>query len=453
MFENYNPENGLLLASYECSKESYVLSKINLSYSASNDLKNISINDRSAALKKLSSSIRKKQDYFAMLITITMGKPITHARLEVEKCCDAMDHYANYAPDFLKLECKASSYHKSWQLLQPLGVVFTVMPWNYPLWQVIRVLAPNFMLGNSLVLAHAPNVYAVGSALQSIIDTSDFPKGMLTNILPDYNFYRAIIQHDNISGLAFTGSDRVGGMLASYAAEALKPTTLECGGSDPYIVLEDADIVNAAKVIAKMRFNNSGQVCISAKRVIVLDKVYDDFIDLIKLETKKYQYGSPQIKDTIMGPIARADIRENVHNQVLDAKQRGAICLAGGEIPDTQGYYYPASVLIDVNDDMRVFKEEVFGPVLSIIKVKDEKEALKLSNNHVYGLGAAVFTRDQEKGLEFAKNIKCGTCAINSGISSDFSLPFGGVGRSGFGRELGLEGLKAFANIKSIVSS
>lgn len=442
----FNPANSLQLANYSYMNQSEVYDKLKLNQLANQIWQNTSVQDRSKALLNFAKLLEERKHYFATLITVSMGKPITNAIKEVEKCCMAIRYYAEHGPIMLEPKSLASSC----QILQPLGTILAVMPWNYPLWQVVRVLAPNFILGNSIALCHSPNVFVVAKALESLVAQSDLPSCLLISLLQEYKYCQQLIASDYIKGLAFTGSDNVGAMLAGYAGSALKPSTVECGGSDPYLVLADADFDLAAETIVAMRMNNSGQVCVSAKRIIVVESAYQSMVDLIYDKMSNIKCGDPMQSSTCFGPLARDDIRQEVHAQVLASVSEGARCVLGGKLPCGSGYYYPPTMLIDVTPEMTVFKQEVFGPVMTLIRANCTQHAIELANEHKYGLGAAVFTQDHSLANKIALSLNAGICAINRGISSDPSLPFGGVGRSGYGRELGVEGVTAFANIKIV---
>lgn len=448
MFISVNPHNAVELTRWQPDSFNILHEKITRANAAFKLWQEVSLAERAKLIIKLADIIEQNQHYWAALITATMGKPITFALKEVVKSASVLRHFAN--PELLAVKKINSSYADTYEILQPLGVIYAVMPWNYPIWQVIRVLAPNLLLGNAMALAHAPNVHIVALALEQALVTAGFPRGMLVALRPEHQHSKDILAMPAIKGLAFTGSDKVGAILAGYAGSALKPATLECGGSDPYLVLADADLPAAAKIILAMRLNNSGQVCISAKRIIIVQEVYEEFLAIIKSLMQAVEYSDPMQPETTFGPLARADIREAVHKQVIDSIALGADCLLGGEMPSTRGFYYPATLLTDVTPEMPVFFEEVFGPVMCLIRADSDQHAIKLANQHKYGLGAAVFSEDSNKADNIAKKLNVGTCMINAGVSSDPCLPFGGIGRSGFGRELGSDGLRAFANIKII---
>ena len=448
MQQSFNPANGQLICEWPLDAWAQILGSINASEAAFQTWSALTVQERCRLLNNLADELEQAASSLAKLIASTMGKPVTAAHAEITKSALAIRYFAR--AELLEPKSLTSSYDHAYEVLQPLGVIFTVMPWNYPVWQIVRVLAPNFLLGNAMLLAHAPNVHAVGLYLAKIIANAGLPAALLTPVRPDYIDYQKIIEHPQIKGLAFTGSDKIGAKLAGYAGAALKPATLECGGSDPYLVLADANLEHAANKIVAMRMNNSGQVCVSAKRVIVHAKVYEQFVALCEQLIKEIAFGDPADPATLYGPLARLDIQQKVQQQVQASIAQGANCRLGGCLPNQPGYYYMATLLTEVTPEMTVFKEEVFGPVMAIIKAESDAEAIKLANQHEYGLGAAIFTQNLAYGQELAQQIKSGICMINTGVSSDPALPFGGVGRSGFGRELGLEGLRAFANIKII---
>lgn len=448
MLASKNPHNEVNLAVWDYDDLMELTHKINSANAAQSLWASKTAEKRCELIIKLAELIDQHEYYWAMLITVTMGKPISAALKEIAKSTSALRYFAK--SELLSKKKIESSFSDTYEILQPLGVVYAVMPWNYPVWQVIRVLAPNLLLGNAIVLAHSPNVHVIALALEQVVVDAGLPKGLLTAVRPEYKHSEEILHMPAIKGLAFTGSDRVGAILAGYAGSALKPSTLECGGSDPYIVLSDADLPKAAETIKAMRLNNAGQVCISAKRVIVIQDIYDKFIKLIYDQMEPVKYADPMNLETVLGPLARDDIRDRVHALVQSSISLGAKCLLGGTIPKTKGFYYPATLLIDVTSEMPVFQEEVFGPVMCLIKAENEEHAIALANQNKYGLGGAVFSENLANAEAIAKKLNVGTCMINRGVSSDPSLPFGGLGRSGFGRELGRYGIKAFANVKIV---
>ncbi len=380
-----------------------------------------------------------------------MGKPILASTAEIEKCQLACNFYAENAEKFLAPRSVVTNKTKSFVVYRPLGIIFAIMPWNYPFWQVFRCAAPNLMAGNAMLLRHSPNSTGAGLAIEELCREAGLPQNLFRTLVIDNETAAQVIKHHQIKGVTLTGSPRAGAIVGSTAASALKKVVLELGGSDPYIVLKDADLAKAAKICVASRLNNSGQVCIAAKRIIVVNSVREQFEKLVLDELKNYHMGDPMDNSYNLGPLARADLRETVHRQVQDCISKGATLLMGGKIPSNPGFYYPPTVLKDIGPNMAAMKEEIFGPVIALINAKDEDEAIHIANDSDYGLAAAVFTENIQRGEEIATNkIHAGTCAVNDLVSSDPRLPFGGIKNSGFGRELGEEGIREFTNVKTV---
>jgi len=403
-------------------------------------------------MQRVALLLRQNLATYANLMTTEMGKPITQALAEIEKCAKLCDYYTFVAKEFFQPELIQTGYKKSYRTLEPIGIVFAIMPWNYPFWQVMRFAVPNILLGNAGLLKHSPNTTGSGLAIQELFLQAGFPQDLFQSVVIDVALAPFIINHPKVSGVTLTGSYQAGQAVASEAGKVVKKVVLELGGSDPYLILHDADLSLAAEQCVMSRLNNCGQVCIAAKRMIVVKAVKDKFIELVMQKAKQYKIGDPLDPKTNLGPMARSDLRDKLALQVEKVIQEGATCLLGGKPEKTQGYYFPATVLTDIKPDSSVFTEELFGPVICIIEAKDEAEAIFLANNTDYGLAAGVFTQDRERGEQIAvKKLKAGTTAVNSLVSSDPRLPFGGTKKSGYGRELSREGLHEFANIKTII--
>ncbi len=446
-----NPTTGQILDTWSWMTSSEIEAILDLAQSTFQAHRLDAMRQRSQWLMCLADDFDAHLDAWATLITTTMGKPIELSKREVSKCADACRHFASsgvalLAPQIVETHLKKSSVHHL-----PLGPILAIMPWNYPLWQVIRLLAPNIMLGNTFVLAHAPIVTAVGIRLQQTFERLGCPVGLFQVIWTSHEDMATIIQDRRIAGVSFTGSDRVGGTVAALAGKALKPTVIECGGSDPYVVLADADVAHAASVCVAMRLTNSGQVCISAKRIIVDRSIHQDFLDAVVAQVAQYTMGDPMSPLTQLGPMARCDLRAYVHQQVQQSVRDGACCVQGGVMPQGEGFYYPATILTGVQSGMAAFNEEVFGPVVALIEASDEAHAIDLANDSMYGLGAAIFTQDVARAERLAiEQLQAGCCMVNGGVSSDVRLPFGGIKQSGYGRELGMPSVQSFANVKTI---
>jgi succinate-semialdehyde dehydrogenase/glutarate-semialdehyde dehydrogenase len=405
---------------------------------------------RAACLHAVASRLRAQTQDLAELITQEMGKPIKAARSEIEKCAWVCEYFADHAAAMLGEEPIKTEAADSHVCFEPLGVILAVMPWNFPFWQLFRFAAPALMAGNACVLKHASNVSGCALAIERLFREADAPGNLLRTLLIGSDQVEDVIWNEKIRGITLTGSTAAGREIAATAGRALKKTVLELGGSDPYIVLADADVQHAAQACAASRLINGGQSCIAAKRFIIIDVVYDNFARQFVERMRQARMGDPSHDDTELGPLARPDLREALHKQVTSSLEQGASCLLGGELPQGPGNFYPATVLGEVNPGMPVFDEETFGPVAALIRATDTDDAIRLANMSPYGLGSAVFTRDIKQGQDVAKQLEAGFVAINDFVRSDPRLPFGGVKDSGYGRELGPYGIKEFVNIKTV---
>jgi succinate-semialdehyde dehydrogenase/glutarate-semialdehyde dehydrogenase len=407
--------------------------------------------ERARALKAVAESLREDRDEYARLITQEMGKPIKQARAEVEKCARGLDYFAEHAESMLSPIEVETEARKSYVAFQPLGVLLAIMPWNFPFWQVVRFAAPAIAAGNVVVLKPAPNTPMCALALQEAFDTagSDFP--LLHTIFAEVELIPEIIRHPAIAGVTFTGSTRAGREVAKIAGESLKKCVLELGGSDPAVILPDANLDTAIPQCIQGRYQNSGQSCIAIKRFIVDTLVYEEFLERFTEQSRILLMGDPMDEEVDIGPLARADLRENLHRQVEESVQMGAVVHLGGKIPEGKGYFYPPTVLTNILPEMPVWKEETFGPIAPIYPVNSRYEAVQVANASSYGLGAEVFTENLRLGEELAHlRLEAGNCFVNHFVFSDPRLPFGGVKNSGFGRELGIFGIREFVNIKTV---
>ena len=446
-----NPATEEQLASYPLLKIGQVYDLIEAADVSYQTWRRTDFSMRRQLMRSLAILLRQKQGDYAKLMACEMGKPITAGRAEIEKCAWVCEHYADNAELYLTPKLIKTENKKNIINYQPLGVVFAIMPWNFPFWQVFRFAAPTIMAGNVAILKHAPISSGTGNAIAELFLDAGFPAHVFQHFILSNEMAASVIAHEKIIGITFTGSEQAGRIVAATAARYLKKSVLELGGNDPYLVLSDADLAHAAHCIVTSRLNNSGQVCIAAKRIIVVEDVADALIDKIVGLVSKYQMGDPLDPTTTLGPLARKDLRSTLHQQVLKSKAQGAIILLGGELPLRPGYYYPPTILTDVHPGMPAFDDELFGPVLSIIRAQDEEHAIRLANQSRYGLGAAVFTRDLARGERIAtQDIEAGSCFVNDLVTSDPRIPFGGIKCSGFGRELSQEGILAFMNIKTI---
>lgn len=411
----------------------------------------IDIHERAASLMRMAAELRQRKEELAIIITSEMGKVITESLAEVEKCALVCEYYAQQGASFLTNKYIETDASQSYVTYQPLGIVLAIMPWNFPFWQVFRCAAPAIMAGNGVVLKHASNVSGCALAIEEVINSADIPQGLFKTLLLSSKKVEKLISDKRIKAISLTGSTATGKEVALQAAQYFKKCVLELGGSDPYIVLADADIEQAVDACVKGRIINAGQSCIAAKRFIVEEAIYPQFEELFVDKINSYVMGDPLDSASQYGPLARFNLREDMMRQVANSISKGAHLLTGGILPEMTGAYYPATVLSNVMPGMPAYSEEIFGPVASIIKAKDINEAIKLANDTTFGLGAAIFTGDVERARTIAeKKLEAGCCFINDYVRSDPRLPFGGTKDSGMGRELSLYGLLEFVNIKTI---
>ncbi len=409
--------------------------------------------DRSAPLRVFAKILRERSDRYSRLITLEMGKPITQALAEIEKCALNCEFYADHAAEFLRDEPVATNARESYVAFEPLGVVLAVMPWNYPFWQVVRFLAPAFMAGNAAVLKHASNVPQCALALEEAVRDAGFPAGLLRTLLVPGAAIEPLIADDRIRAITLTGSTATGSRLAELAGRAVKKAVLELGGSDPFIVLRDADLQGAADTAARARFQNTGQSCIAAKRFLAEAPIAADFERRFADAIRALRVGDPIDPATQVGPLARADLRDALEQQVAESVRMGARVVVGGKRragPGGKGWFYEPTLLADVTEDMPVLKDETFGPVAALLSVRDADEAVRVANSSPYGLGAALWSRNEAAAKALARRIESGSVFINGMVASDPRLPFGGVKKSGYGRELSSFGIREFVNIQTI---
>jgi len=447
-----NPTTGETLKEYDQMPPQDIRSAIQNSHQAFLAWKKTSFAERADCLRHAVGTLRSRAGDYARLMAMEMGKPIRDGKAEAEKCAWACDYFADNGELFLLPENVATDAGKSYVAFVPLGVILAVMPWNYPLWQVFRCAAPALMAGNVVLLKHASNVPGCALAIEEIFREAGFPAHVLTTLLVGSSQVDAIIENPLVKGVSLTGSVAAGRAVARKAGEMLKKTVLELGGSDPYIVLADADLETAATVCATARLTNCGQSCIAAKRFIVVQSLKESFEKVLVQKMSTARMGDPMQDDTTIGPLARHDLRDHLHQQVTKSIEMGARCLLGGEIPEGKGAFYPPTVLTDVTKGMPLCDEESFGPVAVIIPAKDEEAAISMANDSEFGLGAALFTSNAARGEHIAEQeLEAGLCFVNSQVKSDPRLPFGGVKDSGYGRELSKFGIREFVNIKTVV--
>ncbi len=451
MIQSINPATGKVLQQYEELQPHAINQKITQGHQAWLDWRRTSYAHRAALMHQAAKLLRVQSDKLANLMANEMGKPLKEGIGEIEKCADTCDYYAENAAQFLQDESIMTDASESYVHFEPLGMVLAIMPWNFPFWQVFRFLAPALMAGNAGLLKHASNVPGCALAIERVLLEAGFPLHVFQTLLIGSKAITKVIEHPHVKAVTLTGSTPAGREVAATAGKNLKKTVLELGGSDPYIILEDADLAEAAKLCAKSRLINNGQSCIAAKRFIVVEEVYEQFEKLFVAEMAKAVMGNPLNSDTTLGPMARHDLRDEVHAQVEKSIGYGAKLLLGGKLPDCEGAYYPATVLADVAKGQPAYDEEIFGPVAALIKVKDEAEAIQVANDTVFGLGAAVFTQNKARGKRIAATeLEAGCCFVNTLVRSDPRLPFGGIKESGYGRELSHFGIKEFVNVKTV---
>jgi len=450
--ESINPATGEKLDTYPEMSRTAVDDIIGKTHEAFLTWRQMSFEQRGQCLHVAAGILRTRVETWARLMAREMGKPLRDGIAEAQKCALCCEYFADNAAQLLAREPVKTDASTSFVTFNPLGVVLAVMPWNFPFWQVFRFAAPALMAGNAAVLKHASNVPGCALAIEQILREAGVPEGLFRTLLIGNAQVDQVIEHPLVRAVSLTGSGPAGRAVARKAGEMLKKTVLELGGSDPYLVLEDADLDLAAGVCTKGRLVNGGQSCIAAKRFIVVEPVRRAFEQRFVQKMKEARQGDPLSMDTEIGPLARHDLRETLHRQVEQSVQRGAQCLLGGEIPPGPGAYYPPTVLTNVAKGMPAYQEELFGPVAAVIPVRDEAQAIAVANDSQFGLGAAVITRDRVRGERIAAEaIEAGCVFVNDSVRSDVRLPFGGVKDSGYGRELSGYGIREFVNIKTVL--
>jgi succinate-semialdehyde dehydrogenase/glutarate-semialdehyde dehydrogenase len=446
-----NPATGEQLESYDEMNERDIQDIIERSHEAHLAWRETGFAERGKLLRNLAEALREDQESLATLMSREMGKPIRQARAEIEKCATGCDYYAEHGESFLAPETVETDAGKSYITYRPLGVVLAIMPWNFPFWQIIRFAAPALMAGNAVLLKHAGNVTGCGLAIEDLFRRAGFPDGLFRTLLIRSDGVEAVVNDARIAAVTLTGSTEAGRAVASTAGSNVKKTVLELGGSDPYLILEDADLERAAEACATGRLLNSGQSCIAAKRLVVVEPVLEEFQQHLIRAMKAHKVGDPMAEDSDIGPLARTDLRDDLQAQVTTSVERGATLLLGGETPEGPGAFYPPTILANVEKGMPAYDEEVFGPVAAVIAARDEEDAIRIANDTPYGLGAAVFTRDVARGEKIAaERLEAGSCFVNAFVKSDPRLPFGGVKASGYGRELSELGIREFAYAKTV---
>jgi len=450
--QSFSPTTGEPLAPYPDHDADEVERRVAATHAAQLGWERTASAERAEALGRLADSLETDAPELAELMALEMGKPLAEGRAEAVKCAKVCRYYAEHgarqlAPVHVETEASAS-----YVAHRPLGVVLAIMPWNFPLWQVFRFAAPALMAGNGGLLKHAPNVPGCALEIERRVRAAGFPPDLFTTLLVDTDVVPDLIADRRVAAVTLTGSTGAGRAVAAQAGAALKKCVLELGGNDPYLVLEDADLELTVAACTASRLLNAGQSCIAAKRFVLVDAIREEFTERLLERFRAARLGDPLDEATTLGPMARHDLRDALHRQVEESVSTGARLLLGGMLPDGPGAFYPPTVLADVTPGMPAWAEELFGPVASLIAVRDEAEALRVANDTSYGLGAAVFTRDPERGRRIAEEeLRAGSCFVNDFVKSDPRLPFGGIRDSGYGRELSVLGIHEFVNAKTVV--
>ena len=449
-FRSVNPANGNTLRVVDAFTPAQLESALQAAAAASAGWRLSAIGERAARLRAAAARLRGHAGEFATLITLEMGKPIREARAEIEKCAWACEYYAEQGPAFLADEPIETDAGRSLVAWQPLGTVLAVMPWNFPFWQVFRFAAPALMAGNTCLLKHASNVPQCALAIEAVFTGAGFPAGVFRSLMIPSAQVAGVLYDPRVQAVTLTGSEPAGREVAAAAGSQIKKSVLELGGSDAFVVLEDADLQLAVQNAITSRFLNSGQSCIAAKRFILVDAIAGEFVRRFKAGVEALVVGDPLDDKTQIGPLARLDLRDHLHAQVLESLSAGALAVTGCQPQEGPGAYYRPSILDYVTPGMRAWGEELFGPVASVIRARDEEDAVRIANESNFGLGGSVWTRDSARGERVARRLDCGCAFVNGLVKSDPRLPFGGIKHSGYGRELSRLGLREFMNAKTI---
>ena len=449
--ESINPVNGQRIESFDEMTPEQACGIIDQAHEAFLSWRETTFEQRAGLMRRAAGLLRDRAESHAELMALEMGKPRREGRAEAEKCAWVCEHYAEQAREYLRDETVETDATRSFVTYQPIGVVLAVMPWNFPFWQVFRFAAPGLMAGNAGVLKHASNVPRCGLRIEEVFREAGFPPDLFRALLVGGAGVRPLIEHPKVRAVTLTGSTPAGQAVAGAAGAVLKKTVLELGGSDAYVILEDADLETTVEACVMGRLLNGGQSCIAAKRFVVPQKILAEFETRLVQRMSAATMGNPLDADCDLGPQARHDLRDELHAQVERSVTAGASLLLGGRVPEGPGAYYPPTVLTNVRPGMPAYDEELFGPVAAILPVEDEEQAIRVANDSEFGLGAAVFTTDTARGEEIAaRRLEAGSCFVNSFVKSDPRLPFGGIKLSGYGRELGRHGIHEFVNIKTI---
>lgn len=447
-----NPATEAEITRYDFMSDAQMHDAIDACQTAFADWRTRSLDDRAKVIRAIAEQLRADKDEFAALMTRETGKLLRDSKNEIELCAQICDYTAENGPNELAAETRdIDGLKKGVVAYSPIGIIYGIQPWNFPCYQAVRYAIANLMTGNGVLLKHAANCTGSGLFLRDVFERAGLPKNLFTVLIIDHDQSDKVIAHDHVRGVTLTGSDKAGRIVGAKAAEHLKKTVLELGSNDAYIVLSDADLDHAVKTCVAGRLFNNGQTCVSAKRFIVVDELYDRFLKAFVAGMKDVTMGDPTDENTGLGPIVDKDMRDELHKQTQDSIKAGAKLECGGEIPDRTGYYYPATVLSDVAPGQPAYDDELFGPVASVIRAKDDEDAMRLANDSRYGLGGGIFSKDEERAIKLARDhFDTGMVQINGFGVAKPGLPFGGVKDSGYGREHGGFGMKEFVNIKAI---
>ncbi|WP_432734532.1 NAD-dependent succinate-semialdehyde dehydrogenase [Maridesulfovibrio sp. FT414] len=448
--QSLNPATEKVVASFESYSEQQVQSILDSVAVEWAGWKERSFSERGALLKKAAELLRERSGELAAIMAVEMGKPVKQGEGEAVKCGVVCDYYADNGAEMLAPTPVEGAGRKAYITYEPLGTVLTVMPWNFPFWQVFRIAAPSLMAGNAVVLKHASNVPQCALAIEKIFRDAGFPENIFRTLLIGARQVEAVLDHDSVFAVSLTGSEFAGQKVASAAGARLKKSVMELGGSDPFIVMEDADMEEAVRTAIISRCGNTGQTCIAAKRFIVMDGVYDEFVSQLSAAMDKLVVGDPLDRATDMGPMSSGRLRAELQEQVDRCVAAGGSIVRGGSIPEGTGYYYPPSIVTGIPVTADVCREEMFGPVAMVFRVLSADEAVEIANSTPFGLGGSIWSKDEDGAEKVAARIRTGCVFINSLVRSDVHLPFGGIGLSGFGRELGTYGIREFVNVKPI---
>ncbi len=452
ILKSINPYTNQVIANYTIDDAKTVDAKINNAHKAFENWRKLTIQERIKAILTVAQKLEHRKQEYAALMTSEMGKLYAEGIAEIEKCQLLIKYYAEHAEGFLDKKSVKANYTSSEVYFEPLGVCLGIMPWNFPFWQVMRFAIPTLIAGNTIVLKHASNVQGCAEALQSLFDDNHIPNNIFTNLVIPSKDMKGVINHSKIKGISLTGSTNAGKAVAKIAAKHLKKCVFELGGSDPYVVLKDADLALTIEACANARLRNAGQSCIAGKRFIVEEAIAENFIKALKEKFQEYKIGNPLDATTTLAPMATIDLRNELHEQVVSSVQKGASIVLGGKIESQDQAFYPATILKDVAPGMPAFEDELFGPVAAVIVVKNEEEAIRVANTTSFGLGAAIFSKNVARAKEIAiSELSAGSCFVNGLVRSDPKLPFGGINESGYGRELSAFGMHEFCNIKTVV--